>query len=264
MIQVLGESGPAVLLVPGGAEGVEGFFPGLPEALQEDPGCRILLYDRPGAGTSTEPGGLADAADAIHAAIAGHGPVVVIGQSLGGAVGVLLALAHPDDVAGLVLLDPTPITDATLATYVGKRTRQTVALARIPGVERLMKALLTASVRRSAKKHAMADAERFAGLKITELDLAKLGRAVEGIEEIAAGIDLDALRHIPAVVVTADRPLDDPIRRAHQRLAAALGAPLVSFEGAEHAVHLSHPAEVLEETRLVLRGVAGSEAPPRT
>ena len=52
MLQVLGDSGPAVLLLPGGAEAVDGFYPGLIEGLMADPGCRVILYDRPGTGSA--------------------------------------------------------------------------------------------------------------------------------------------------------------------------------------------------------------------
>jgi pimeloyl-ACP methyl ester carboxylesterase len=48
------------------------------------------------------------------------------------------------------------------------------------------------------------------------------------------------------------RPAAARRRRAHQRLATALGAPLVSWPGAEHAVHLSHPDEVLAVSRDVI------------
>src|SRR6187402_3300195 len=106
MLQVFGESGPAVLLLPGGGEAAEGFYPGLIEGLMADPGCRVVLYDRPGTVSAEAEGGLADATEAIHETLVrlGVGPVVVIGQSLGGAVGLLLARDHPEDVAGLVLL----------------------------------------------------------------------------------------------------------------------------------------------------------------
>ena len=54
------------------------------EGLMADPGCRVILYDRPGTVVSDVVGGLADATDSIHATLAqlGVGPVVVIGQSL--------------------------------------------------------------------------------------------------------------------------------------------------------------------------------------
>jgi pimeloyl-ACP methyl ester carboxylesterase len=244
-----------VLLLPGGAEAVRGFFPGLIEGLQADPGCRVILFDRPGTGESGDDGVLADAADALHTAIseAGLGPVVAIGQSLGAAVAVLLAAEHPADIAGLVLLDPTPVNDPKLADAVAKRARQAVALFRIPGVGALLRAMLRRGARASAERHDMTPEVRAAMETITDLDAAKLGRAVEGLGQVSRDLDLSTIPRVPAVVVTADRKEADPIRRAHAALAGALGAPLVSWPTAEHALHLTHPAEVLAESRVIVR-----------
>ncbi|WUL55635.1 hypothetical protein OHS58_19885 [Amycolatopsis sp. NBC_00348] len=42
---------------------------------------------------------------------------------------------------------------------------------------------------------------------------------------------------------------DHAVRRAHDRLATALGADVVSWPGATHSVHLDHPDEVLATVR---------------
>lgn len=51
---------------------MHGFFPGLAEALIVDPGCRVILYDRPGTGTNSLPGSLEDASAALHEALERH------------------------------------------------------------------------------------------------------------------------------------------------------------------------------------------------
>ena len=197
---------------------------------------------------------------ALHAVIAelDLGPVVAIGQSLRGAVAVLLAAEHPDDVAGLVLLDPTPITDPQLAAMVEKRAQQAVGLFRMPVVGGILRRSLKRSAEKSAKRHRMTPEVRAAMLKITDLDAAQLGRAVDRLADLGAQIDLTALPRVPAVVVTADRKPKDRIRRAHARLAEALGAELVTWPTAEHAVHVTHPDEVLEESRAIVRQVAAA------
>lgn len=257
MLQLLGESGQVVLLLPGGGEAVDGFFPGLVEGLIADPGCRVGLYDRPGTAGSDVVGGLADATDAIHSMLAGLavGPVVVIGQSLGGAVAMLLARDHPEDVAGLVLLDPTPVDDATLARRVERTASATATLSRAPGLGRVLRALLRRSAARSARRHAMSPAARAAALTMAEVDLPRLAAAAAGLERLARGFDTAQLPPVPAAVVTADRGPGSSLRRAHERVAAALGTPLLSWPGATHEVHLSHEREVLEVSRAVVRAL---------
>jgi len=51
-VEIHGSSGPPVLLLPGGAEACDGFFPGIVDGLTEHPGCRVIVHDRPGTGTS--------------------------------------------------------------------------------------------------------------------------------------------------------------------------------------------------------------------
>jgi pimeloyl-ACP methyl ester carboxylesterase len=250
---------PPVLLVPGGAEAVHGFFPGMPEALAEDPGCRVVEFDRPGAEGSTEDGSLADAADAIHAEIPrlGCAPVVVVAQSLGGAVAVLLAAAHPEDVVGLVLLDPSPINDTELATALERRMASTERLGRVPVVRSLLHALLRGSASRSARRHGMEPARRAAALQMADADLGRLARAVDGIASVAARLDLSDAPAVPTVVVSADRPEDDAVRRAHERLARAFGGTVAIWPGAEHMVHLTHPEQVLGVCREVIARASG-------
>jgi pimeloyl-ACP methyl ester carboxylesterase len=71
---------------------------------------RIITVDLPGHGALADvPFRLRDAADLVGAVIdvAGSGRAIVVGQSLGGYVGMDLAARRPDQVAGLVLADAT-------------------------------------------------------------------------------------------------------------------------------------------------------------
>jgi pimeloyl-ACP methyl ester carboxylesterase len=255
MREVLGDSGPAVLLLPGGAEAVEGFYPGLIEGLIADPGCRVVLYDRPGTVSSDVAGGLADATSAIHSTLAelGTGPVVVIGQSLGGAVALLLARDHPEDVAGLVLLDPTPVNDAKLVAQAERTAHVAGRLSTVPGFGWALTALVRSSAERSVKRHAMSPGAAAAMRKMAEVDLPRLSESAAGLGALAEGFDESQLPRVPAAVLTADRKDTSAVRAAHQRLATALDTPLLSWPRAEHQVHLSHPDQVLEASRAVLR-----------
>jgi len=258
-VRVLGRSGPAVLLLPGGAEACDGFFPGLPEGLVADPGCRVVVHDRPGTGTARADGSLAGAASHLAGLVdrLGCGPVVVVGQSLGGAMATLLARDHPAAVAGLVLLDPTPINDPIGCARIERTMRVLEGLVRVPPLRRLLSAALRASLARQRRRLRLRPDCAAAHARIgDDLDIAKLARSVRGITQLSAGLRESDLPRVPAVVVTADRLPTDRIRRAHARLADALGAPLVSWPGAGHDLHLDHPDETLAVVRGLVRRVA--------
>jgi pimeloyl-ACP methyl ester carboxylesterase len=256
MTDVIGTDGPPVLLLPGGAESVDGFFPGLVDGLLEEPGCRVVLHDRPGTGRAAGHGNLADAPDSLHETLAelGLGPAVVVGQSLGGAVAELLACAHPGDVSGLVLLDPSPINDPALARQLERTMGVTHRLSRLPVAGRAVRPLLRLGSRSTVRKASRPDT-REAVRRTLALDVAQLADTVSGFADLAADFRESDLPVVPAVVVTADRKRGASITAAHQRVADALRVPLVSWPGAEHAVHLTHPDEVLEATRAVVRQV---------
>ena len=88
---------------------------------------RVCAYDRPGTILATgegpedfkpsrsdpvdQPTTLQDHVDDLHALLKAsgeRGPYVVVGHSMGGAVSRLYASEYPEEVSGLVLVDPTP------------------------------------------------------------------------------------------------------------------------------------------------------------
>lgn len=86
---------------------------------------RVILVDLPGHGDSPmpDPFTLQAAADAVDAVLAGEKErVVLVGHSVGGAIALLEASAHPEHVRGLVVLDaaaksPTEIPDQQKKQY---------------------------------------------------------------------------------------------------------------------------------------------------
>jgi pimeloyl-ACP methyl ester carboxylesterase len=104
-----GEGHPAVVFVPGA-----GSF-GLDFALVQERVSKFataILYDRAGTGWSDDaelPRTATQVTDELRAvlhAIAGRAPYVLVGHSLGGAYVQRYAQRFPDEVAGLILLDP--------------------------------------------------------------------------------------------------------------------------------------------------------------
>jgi pimeloyl-ACP methyl ester carboxylesterase len=104
--------GPAVLLIPGGAEDAEGWR-GVAERL---PGRTVVTYDRRGtlrSGREDWPGrGSAQHADDAEALLRALGldDVVVFGGSSGGIIAVQLAIRHPALVRRAVVYEPGYLT----------------------------------------------------------------------------------------------------------------------------------------------------------
>ena len=101
-------SGPAVLMIHGLSSQLQTFTYAMSDLLR--PRYRLIIVDRPGCGYSQ-----AAASATLHAQAAIMSRflqsleverALVIGHSLGGAVALALALDHPEQVAGLVLLAP--------------------------------------------------------------------------------------------------------------------------------------------------------------
>ena len=170
----------------------------------------------------------------------------MIGQSLGGAVATLFATDYPEDVAGLLLLDPTPINDPKLASRVETTMRRLERFSHVPIAGRSVQGLLRSTARKSSRRHEMTPEVKRALFASADADLPQLARAVVGLGDIARTFDESRLPRIPSIVVTADRPESSTVRKAHARLAAGLGAELITWPGAEHHVHLSHQTQVLD------------------
>ncbi len=108
---IVGDTGPTVVLESGGGGGI-GW-----EQVRQEVGrfARVVTYDRAGVGAS-EPGpqprtGRQIAVE-LHTALGNADlspPYILVGHSMGGPYVRIFAATYPDEVAGLVLLDPTQI-----------------------------------------------------------------------------------------------------------------------------------------------------------
>ena len=104
-----GGPGPTVMFEPG----VGGDHSLWPIADRVASGAVVCLYDRPGDGEAPPPASArtarTDVAD-LHALLAEAsipGPVIMVGHSYGGLVAWMEGAEHPEEVAGIILIDPT-------------------------------------------------------------------------------------------------------------------------------------------------------------
>ncbi|WP_337830809.1 alpha/beta fold hydrolase [Pseudonocardia sp. TMWB2A] len=249
-IRIHGGDGPTMLLLAGGAASSHGFFPGLVRGLRDEPGCRVIEYDRPGTGLSTERGTFAEASSHLHRMITDLqvGPVIVVGQSLGGAAAASLAHDHPDDVAGLVLLDPTPVNDPTVAARLERAYGMVAAAARLPGVPALLRYATLRSIDRSIRRRPLRPDCIDAYRRLADTDHPQLRRSLHGLARTADQFRETDLRHVPTVVVTADRK-GGRVNASHRRLADGFGGTLEIWPGSTHAMHLEFPDRTLATVR---------------
>lgn len=105
-----GASGPSVVLVPGAGDCAASWIPVIDRTATF---ARVIGYDRAGLGGSENgpPAALDRYLAELSSVIAQAGadrPVILAGHSLGGLTVRVYAQQHPEDVAGLVLVDATP------------------------------------------------------------------------------------------------------------------------------------------------------------
>ncbi|MFH9490828.1 alpha/beta fold hydrolase [Streptomyces halstedii] len=113
---------PVVVLMAGLGDGLDKMA-ALQKSLSEKD--RVCSFDRLGEGASDKPTGAQTVADsgkvltAVLDRVAGDGPVVLAGHSLGGLLAARYAPDHQDRVKGLVLMDATsPTTTADIAKVI--------------------------------------------------------------------------------------------------------------------------------------------------
>jgi pimeloyl-ACP methyl ester carboxylesterase len=228
-----GSGGPLVVFESGLGDGAESWS----EVLSEIGAfARVLAYDRAGYAGSTPAPGVRDAAaiaselDALLRALHAPRPIVLVGHSLGGLFARQFALAHPADVAALVLVDPTPEGFRARQRAVLGEARFGVLLARLSGrlegVARLefdalpRSALqvaespqrVPAGVLLSAERADFPDPEFALAIKAAWLELhAALARQL-GIEQRRVACGHYIQREQPRAVIAAIRSVVEPLR----------------------------------------------------
>jgi pimeloyl-ACP methyl ester carboxylesterase len=226
-------------------------------------GYRAIAFDRPGHGYSTAARGAASVLaqmESIRAALAALGITrpIIVGHSWSGAVALAYAVAHPDELGGIVLLggaayasgsglfpDPRFI---TLVPGLGRLAWSTGALFARPFVLRSFRQAFSPAPVPPEWLNAVAPFEIW--------DAAHVQAAARDF--LAPARELPALSarypeiRVPTVIVTGDRDASVPPVGQGYRLARDIPhATVITVPGAGHMLPFTHPEAVLDAIRRV-------------
>ena len=198
-------SGTPVVFIHGFGASIYGWRHQLPAALGA--GYRVVAFDNRGFGFSEKPGhGYSNAAYA-HLVISlldslGIASAVLVGHSMGGAIATEVALAHPERVRGLVLID---------AAGFGVRWPGVLKIARWPFIGAIATAFRGRWITGRVLRSTFADPRKVAETDVDQyyapVPDAKYGRALRGVlrefrfDTLAGRL---ASVHTPTVILWGD------------------------------------------------------------
>jgi pimeloyl-ACP methyl ester carboxylesterase len=225
---------------------------------------RCIAYDHRGQGKSADGTGPAidmdtvtdDAAALIEAL--GIGPVHFCGLSMGGIVGMRLAIGRPDLIRSLVLLDTTADPEPSKLKYKAMNI-----IARFFGMGSVVKAIMPALYGKTALTDPARVAERLAWQEQLADNRRSIWRAANGVLERKSLFGELGKIAAPTVVVVGDEDVAT-LPAQNERIAQAIdGARFVVIPRAGHGSTLEQPAAVtatiatfLDEQEAGLRGMA--------
>ena len=207
--------------------------------------CRCVAWDMPGYGASNAPSGpltfemLAEAAVGLLDRLNSE-RAVIVGLSLGGMVGLHLAINHPDRVAGLVLLDSSPafgfdgLTDSD--DWIAQR------LAPLDAGETPAK-IAPEILRSVAGEGASETVIEEAAMAMARIPTKGLAAAVRCLTTHNVVKDLDRIT-TPTLVIVGDQDTETPPTYSRFLAENIANADYVEIPGIGHLSNLEAPNEV--------------------
>ncbi|HMH92226.1 MAG TPA: alpha/beta hydrolase [Streptosporangiaceae bacterium] len=263
-----GQGSPAVVIVPAMCDGVL-TWTRVQQALAA--GTLACVYDRSGIGWSDPPprGGRTPAAlaDELHALLAAAPvpvPAVVVGHSLGGVIARQLAVRHPGDVEGLVLVDSSHEDQASrrgvegweygravYARWMLRRQLRPLGLRRLAadlGLDRELDAELAREVEPRHAAAARAETLSTRRRRVFVRESLMMARLSGGPPSLGS---------LPLTVITAGEPLPGWLPMQAELAGLSDRSRQVTAEGSGHYVHLDDPDLVADVIRDMIRAASG-------
>jgi pimeloyl-ACP methyl ester carboxylesterase len=231
---------------------------------------RVCAYDRAGMGWSEsgpEPRTPEQNARELHTLLTNagiEGPYVLVGHSLAGKNVRMFALLHPDQVAGMVLIDArSEYVDARTSPADAKAFKDLYAtlanaykVARWLGVMRLIGASVVGDAALSAETRAAIAMVAYAPRSQDTGTAEAIAREASDAQLAAA----PSLGDRPLMVLASEQNMTgDPNWPAAQAQLAGLSTQgqLIVPAGSGHYIHWDHPAVVIDAVRQVVAQVRG-------
>jgi pimeloyl-ACP methyl ester carboxylesterase len=208
---------------------------------------RCIAYDHRGQGNSEDTVESSISMDTLTADAAALiktlrlAPVHFCGLSMGGFVGLRLAVRHPDLVRSLILME----TSADPETFGNKiKYRALNIVARLLGPKLIANAVMPIFFGKTVLSDTQRAAERSAWKKQLVSNRRSIWRAVNGIIEREGVYDLLAQIAVPTLVIVGDEDVATAPAKALRIAQAIKGASLVRIPGAGHSATVEQPQSV--------------------
>ncbi|MFN2464843.1 MAG: alpha/beta fold hydrolase [Candidatus Dormibacteria bacterium] len=251
-------SGEPLLLVPGLLFSAESWRDQV-DALSDQYDCvAVDLRGQHRSETTTGGAGydLWNQAEDIHGLIAALGiaPVHYAGLSMGGMIGMRLAIRHPEDLRDLILLDTTSMAEDPEAVERYRAFRQVVADGELEAVLPALPPIFFSDdypTQQPARVKAWFESLRAGDPQ----GFVRASGAVDERVDITAELAAIAL---PALVIQGTEDAAIPVEKAQATAAAIPGCRFELVEGAGHQSNMDHPEAVTRLMRDFLASVRGT------
>lgn len=224
---------------------------------------RVCSYDRAGYGWSDpgpKPRTYQQAAEELHTLLRNAGeisPFVLVGHSAGCNTIRLYASAYPEEVAGLVLIEPPLLTDVNPILVSGlKLMRQGLKILSRLGIIRLLGERSKMNLLFGGASPPPALSEQAGFLyrpDAIQTSIAEIDALPETIQVMNQSNIPGSWQDWPVVIVSANKGKEPPseLKRELETLAGLSTNGKVEFVEGSHFVHFDHPELVVETIRRV-------------